>query len=159
MVSEKSTHSCFLWCRLGSWVTMIWALQGDVDSCIMSSFNICWIWCFSNLWSALLYLQNLVAIVLQPGRRFSNSLTGNMEAAVRLPEGLSGASLLENLRLILHQRFPTSKAGSGPPYSITTVSCLCWKSYPNMRSEHRFSIMATTADWYFLPCNSISIVR
>ena len=159
MVSEKSTHSRFLWCGLGSWVTMIWALQGDLDGCIMSSFNICWICCFSNLRSALLYLQNLVVIVLQPGRRFSNSLTGDMEVAVRLPEGLSEASLLENLCLFLHQRFRTLRAGSGPPYLITTNSCLCWKSYPNMRSEHRLSIMPTTADWYLLPWNSISIVH
>ena len=66
-----------------------------------------------------------MVIVLQPGRRFSDSLTGDMEVAVRLPEGLSEASLLENLCLFLHQRFRTLRAGSGPPYLITTVSCLC----------------------------------
>ena len=57
-----------------------------------------------------------------PDRRFSNSLTGGIEVAVRLQEDLSEASLLETLRLFLLQCFPTFRAGSGSPYSITTVS-------------------------------------
>lgn len=78
-----------------------------------------------NLRSALLYLRNLAAIGLQPGQRFSNSLTGGVEAAVMLQEDLSEASLLRNFSLFLNQHFPTLRAVRDSPYSITKVSSFC----------------------------------
>ena len=157
--SEKATHGRFLQCGWVSWVTTIWAGQSDVDGCIMPSSNICWTSCLINLRSGLLYLWDLAAVGLKPGRRFSNSLTEDMDAAIRLQEDLSEALLLENLCLLLYQRFPILRADNGPLYSIITVSCFYWKSWPNMRSGHRFSITPTITDWCLLPYNSISILH
>ena len=114
MVCEKSAHRRFLWCALRSWVTTIWALQGDVDGCVISS-NICWTSCCINLRSVLLYLSDLAAIGLQPGWKFSNSYGSCCQVTkIYLKPHYwkicisfcSGTFPLSELAMVLHTRLP-----------------------------------------------------